>query len=84
MIGIANISGGKFDKLTIEASSGSVSIRKNEQISVVLCKIHFEAGPTGQHLVMKVKYLSSQDSRSKTRLQLTEYSSGIVDFFSIS
>jgi hypothetical protein len=47
MMGIANISGGEFDKLTIEESSGSVSIRKNEPISVVPGKIHFEAGPTG-------------------------------------
>ena len=45
--GIANISGGEFDKLTIEGSSGSVSIRKNEPVSVVLAKIRFEAGPTG-------------------------------------
>lgn len=47
MNGIANISGGKFDKITIEGLSGSVSIRKNEPVTVVLGKIHFEAGPTG-------------------------------------
>ena len=45
--GLANTSGGEFDKLTIEGFSGLVYIRKNEPVSVVLGKIHFEAGPTG-------------------------------------
>jgi hypothetical protein len=45
--GIGNVSGGEFDKLTIQGLSGSVSLRKNQEVSVVLAKIHFEAGPTG-------------------------------------
>jgi hypothetical protein len=47
MNGIANISGGKFDKITIEGLSGSVSIRKNERVTVVLGKIHFWGGSDG-------------------------------------
>jgi hypothetical protein len=47
MTGIANVSGGAFDKLRIEGMNGTVSVRKNEPAKVVLAKVHFEAGPTG-------------------------------------
>jgi hypothetical protein len=45
--GIANVTGGEFDKLNIQGHSGSVKIRKNEPVRAALATVYFEAGPTG-------------------------------------